>query len=218
MISEKMVGKIAWSLPLATIVLTTIIHIITGNYRAFPFFISEADYPGLERIVFKAGFCITGLFQIYLSWLLFSSCKSRARWYWIYFSLIIGVIVGANIVMMAIWDIYRFEKLHVFAASNIFQFGLAWGLVTHLALNDARQKSKNLRYISISTAFIGFVGMIWSISLGLEKYPEYVDGNWDLDKMQPWINWAAPMEYLLAFSFIFTLKSFEEELNHEGGE
>ena len=36
--------------------------------------------------------------------------------------------------------------------------------------------------------------MIWSISLGLEKYPEYVDGNWDLDKMQPWINWAAPME------------------------
>lgn len=215
MISEKMVGKIAWSLPLATIVLTTIIHIITGNYRAFPFFISEADYPGLERIVFKAGFCITGLFQIYLSWLLFSSCKSRARWYWIYFSLIIGVIVGANIVMMAIWDIYRFEKLHVFAASNIFQFGLAWGLVTHLALKDASQKSKNLRYISISTAFIGFVGMIWSISLGLEKYPEYVDGNWDLDKMQPWINWAAPMEYLLAFSFIFTLKSFEEELSHE---
>ena len=69
--------------------------------------------------------------------------------------------------------------------------------------------------IHFNSHFIGFVGMIWSISLGLEKYPEYVDGNWDLDKMQPWINWAAPMEYLLAFSFIITLMSFEEELNHE---
>ena len=50
--------------------------------------------------------------------------------------------MGANLVMMAVWDIYRYEKLHVFAASNIFQFGLAWGLVTHLALKDASQKSK----------------------------------------------------------------------------
>ena len=29
--------------------------------------------------------------------------------------------------------------------------------------------------------------MIYSISLGLERYPEYVDGDWDLNKMQPYI-------------------------------
>ena len=38
------------------------------------------------------------------------------------------------------------------------------------------------------------------------------DGNWDLDKMQPWIDWAAPFEYLMVFSFMVTLKSFEHEL------
>ena len=69
MISEKAIGKIGWSLPLATIILTTTIHLVTGNYRAFPFFISEADYPGLERIVFKVGFSVSGLVLIYLSWL-----------------------------------------------------------------------------------------------------------------------------------------------------
>ena len=144
LIDKNLVGRIGWSLPLATIILTTTIHLVTGNYRAFPFFISEADYPGLERIVFKVGFSVAGIVLIYVSWLLFTTCKDRSRWYWIYFSLIIGVIVGANLTMMAIWDIYRFEKLHVFTASNVFQFGLAWGIVTHLALKDASQKSKNL--------------------------------------------------------------------------
>ena len=54
--------------------------------------------------------------------------------------------------------------------------------------------------------------MIYSIRLGLEVYPEFVDGGWDLDKMQPWINWAAPLEYLIVFSLMLTLKSFEKEL------
>jgi len=207
-----MFAKLGWLLPLATVLLTTIIHLITGNYRAFPFFISEADFPGLERIIFKAGFFISGIILIYVSWILFDTCKKRSRWYWMHLSGICGLVVGINLSLMAIWDIYDYEKLHVFTASNVFQFGLVWGIITHIAVKDATRTSKNLRYISISLALVAFVGMIYSISLGLEKYPEYVDGNWDLDKMQPWINWAAPFEYLMVFSFMFTLKSFEEEL------
>lgn len=213
MINQKMIARMGWLLPLLTIILSSTIHLLTGNYRAFPFFISEADYAGLERYVFKSGFFISGLILTYLSWILFCSFKSRSRWYWMHLSFLAGVTVGINLMLMAIWDIYDHEKLHVFTASNVFQFGLGWGVVTHLALKDASQKSKNLRYISISTAFLGFIAMIYSISLGLKVYPEYVDGNWDLDKMQPWINWAAPMEYLMAFSFIFTLKSFEGEMD-----
>ena len=212
MINQKILLKIGWLLPLLTILLSSIAHILTGNYRAFPFFISEADFPGIERYLFKGGFFISGIILIFLSWTLFKSYKSRTRWYWMHLSLLAGVTVGINLSLMAIWDIYDHEKLHVFAASNIFHFGLGWGVVTHLAMKDASQRSKNLRYISVSAAFVGFIGMVWSISLGLEVYPEYVDGNWDLDKMQPWINWAAPMEYLMAFSFILTLKSFEEEI------
>ena len=212
MINQRKLARIGWSLPLATILITTLTHLASGNYRAFPFFISEADFPGLERYLFKSGFFISGIILTYLSWVIFKELKPRSRWYWMHLSFLAGIVVGVNLSLMAIWDIYDHERLHVFTASNVFQFGLGWGVVTHLALKDASKKSKNLRYISISMAFIAFIGMIYSISLGLEVYPEYVDGNWDLDKMQPWINWAAPFEYLMTFSFIITLKSFEEDI------
>ncbi len=116
---------------------------------------------------------------------------------------------------MAIWDVYDYERLHVFTASNVFQLGLVWGIVTHIGLPDADIRNKRLRYISISTSILAFLGMIYSISLGLEKNPEFVDGNWDLNKMQPWIDWAAPLEYLMVFSFMLTLRSFEQELENK---
>ena len=127
---------------------------------------------------------------------------------------ILGALVGINLSLMAIWDIYDYEKLHVLTASNVFQLGLVWGIVTHIGLPNADISSKRMRYISISFSILAFLGMIYSISLGLEKYPEYVDGNWDLNKMQPWIDWAAPFEYLMVFSFMLTLKSFEQELEN----
>ena len=215
MIENRTVARLGWSIPLATVLLTSTIHIISGNYRDFPFFISEADYPGLERIIFKVGFFLNGLVLIYVSWLIYSSCKSRSRWYMIHISGMLGALVGINLSLMAIWDVYDYERLHVFTASNVFQLGLVWGIVTHIGLPDADISNKRLRYISISTSILAFLGMIYSISLGLEKYPEFVDGNWDLDKMQPWIDWAAPLEYLMVFSFMLTLKSFEQELEHK---
>lgn len=207
-------ARLGWSIPLATVLLTSTIHIISGNYRDFPFFISEADYPGLERIIFKVGFFINGLVLIYVSWLIYSSLKSKSRWYMMHISGILGALVGINLSLMAIWDIYDYEKLHVFTASNVFQLGLVWGIVTHIGLPNADISSKRMRYISISFSILAFFGMIYSISLGLEKYPEFVDGNWDLNKMQPWIDWAAPLEYLMVFSFMLTLKSFEQELEN----
>lgn len=215
MIEDRTVARLGWSIPLATVLLTSTIHIISGNYRDFPFFISEADYPGLERIIFKGGFFLNGLVLIYVSWLIYSSCKSKSRWYMIHISGVLGVLVGINLSLMAIWDIYDYERLHVFTASNVFQLGLVWGIVTHIGLPDADIRNKRLRYISISTSILAFLGMIYSISLGLEKYPEFVDGNWDLNKMQPWIDWAAPLEYLMVFSFMLTLKSFEQELENK---
>ena len=214
MIEGRMVARIGWSIPFATVLLTTIIHIISGNYRAFPFFISEADYPGLERIIFKTGFFLNGLVLIYVSWILFKACKPRSRWYMMHISCVTGILVGVNLSLMSIWDIYDHARLHVLTASNVFQFGLLWSIVTHLGLPDAEKSSKKLRYVSISSSFLAFFGMVYSIRLGLEVYPEFIDGDWDLDKMQPWINWAAPFEYLIVFSLMLTLKSFEKELQN----
>ena len=96
--------------------------------QRFPFFISEADYPGLERIIFKLGFFINGLVLIYVSWLLFKACKPRARWYMMHVSCVVGILVGINLSLMSIWDVYDYERLHVFTASNVFQLGLVWGV------------------------------------------------------------------------------------------
>ena len=215
MIESRMVARLGWSIPLATILLTTSIHIISGNYRDFPFFISEADYPGLERIIFKLGFFINGLVLIYVSWILFKACKPRARWYMMHVSCVTGILVGINLSLMAVWDIYAYEKLHVFTASNVFQLGLVWGVATHLGLPDANIDGKKMRYISISSSIIAFIGMFYAVGLGLQKYPEFTEGTWDMEKMQPYINWAAPFEYLMVFSFMLTLKSFENELDRE---
>ena len=213
MIENRMVARLGWSIPLATVLLSTLIHIISGNYRDFPFFISEADYPGLERIIFKLGFFINGLVLIYVSLLLFKACKSRAKWYLMHVSCVTGILVGINLSLMAIWDIYDYEKLHIFTASNVFQLGILWGVATHIGLPDANIDGKKIRYISISSSIIAFIGMFYAVGLGLQKYPEFTEGNWDMEKMQPYINWAAPFEYLMVFSFMLTLKSFEHELD-----
>jgi len=211
-IEDRLLARLGWVLPALTISFSTLIHIISGDYRAFPFFISEADYPGIQRIVFTGGFVLTGLVLMNLSWRLFQVNKKHTRWYWIHLSLLSGVFVGANLVVMAFMDMYDHIEIHIATAGNVFQFGLAWGVFTHLAFKNGNQRSKNLRYISMTLGIIGFFGMLYAISLGLKEYPEFVDGDWDMDAMQPWINWAAPLEYLLALSFMLTLFSFESEL------
>ena len=193
MIEDRLLARLGWVLPALTIFLSTLVHIVSGDYRDFPFFISEADYPGIQRIIFTGGFALTGIVLMYLS-------------------LLSGIFVGANLAVMAFMDMYDHIEIHVATAVNVFQFGLAWGLFTHLAFKDGSQRSKNLRYMSISLGFIGFFGMSYAISLGLKKYPEFIDGGWDMAAMQPWINWAAPLEYLLAVSFFLTLYSFESEV------
>jgi hypothetical protein len=208
-IDNRLIPRLGWVLPALTIILSTLIHLLSGDYRAFPFFISEADYPGLQRLIFTGGFALTGIVLIYLSWRLFQVNKNHARWYWMHLSMLSGVFVGANLTIMAFMDMYDHLEVHIATALNVFYFGLAWGVFTHLAMEDASNKSKNLRYLSISLGFISLVGMTYSINLGLKEHPDFIDGNWDMDKMQPWINWAAPFEYLLAASFMLTLASFE---------
>ena len=94
MIEDKSAARLGWSIPALTIVASSIVHLLSGNFRDFPFFISEADYPGVERVIFTAGFAISGIILTYLSWVVFKNNKDNSRWYWMYISLICGVSVG----------------------------------------------------------------------------------------------------------------------------
>ena len=81
-------------------------------------------------------------------------------------------------------------------------------------MKDGKAEGKRLRYSSITLGFISFIGMTSSMGLGIDAHPEFLETD-NLNTIQPWINWAAPMEYLLALSFILTLKSFESDIVDE---
>jgi len=217
MIEDKLAAKLGWLIPALTIGLSTLVHLLSGDYRAFPFFISEADYPGLQRVIFTSGFVIAGFVLIYVSWRLFWLNRKRGRWYWMHLSMLCGTFVGANLAIMAFMDMYDHIELHVLTALNVFHFSLAWGVVTHLGMKNGNQRGKNLRYLSITLGFIAFIGMSYAMGLAVKAHPEFLDTD-DLNLIQPWINVAAPMEYLLAISFMLTLGSFSADMNPDDEE
>ena len=217
MIDDKLAAKLGWLIPALTIGLSTLVHLLSGDYRAFPFFISEADYPGLQRVIFTSGFVIAGIVLIYVSWRLFWLNRKRGRWYWMHLSMLCGTFVGANLAIMAFMDMYDHIELHVLTALNVFHFSLAWGVVTHLGMKNGNQRGKNLRYLSITLGFIAFIGMSYAMGLAVKAHPEFLDTD-DLNLIQPWINVAAPMEYLLAISFMLTLGSFSADMNPDDEE
>ena len=217
MIEDKLAAKLGWLIPALTIGLSTLVHLLSGDYRAFPFFISEADYPGLQRVIFTSGFVIAGIVLIYVSWRLFWLNRKRGRWYWMHLSMLCGTFVGANLAIMAFMDMYDHIELHVLTALNVFHLSLAWGVVTHLGMKNGNQRGKNLRYLSITLGFIAFIGMSYAMGLAVKAHPEFLDTD-DLNLIQPWINVAAPMEYLLAISFMLTLGSFSADMNPDDEE
>ena len=217
MIEDKLAAKLGWLIPALTIGLSTLVHLLSGDYRAFPFFISEADYPGLQRVIFTSGFVIAGIVLIYVSWRLFWLNRKMGRWYWMHLSMLCGTFVGANLAIMAFMDMYDHIELHVLTALNVFHFSLAWGVVTHLGMKNGNQRGKNLRYLSITLGFIAFIGMSYAMGLAVKAHPEFLDTD-DLNLIQPWINVAAPMEYLLAISFMLTLGSFSADMNPDDEE
>ena len=209
---NMMVARLGWLLPGITIFLSSFLHLVLGDARNFPFFISEADYPGIQRWIFTIGFFISGIILMYFSWVIFSINKEKSRWYWIYISLFSGIWVGANLSVLAFMDMYDHIEIHVASALNIFYFGVAWGVVTHIALVDGSAKGKRMRYFSLVFAVLSLVGMIHSMNLAFEAHPEFVENN-DLNLIQDWVDWAAPFEYALAISFLVTLYSFEAEID-----
>ena len=217
MIEDKLAAKLGWLIPALTIGLSTLVHLLSGDYRAFPFFISEADYPGLQRVIFTSGFVVAGIVLIYVSWRLFWLNRKRGRWYWMHLSMLCGTFVGSNLAIMAFMDMYDHIELHVLTALNVFHFSLAWGVVTHLGMKNGTQRGKNLRYLSITLGFIAFIGMSYAMGLAIKAHPEFLDTD-DLNLIQPWINVAAPMEYLLAISFMLTLGSFSADMNPDDEE
>ncbi len=214
-ISDEFSVRISWLLPATIAPLAMVIHLLNGNSRDFPFFISEADYPGVERWVFTIGLALSGLFQMIFAYRMWHKMRDIGRPKLLFAAMLSGLFTGANLFVMSFADMYDHIELHVLTASLVFQVGILWAILAHLALPNADKSGRRLRVIGILVSFISYIVMSQAIvrairdldSFGLED-----DTMFTLDRIQYAVDVAAYAEYALFAGLIICLYSFERDL------
>ena len=126
-----------------------VIHLLNGNSRDFPIFISEADYPGVERWVFTIGLALSGIIQMIFSYRMWLRTKDVGRRKLVHFSLLCGLVTGGNLLIMSFADMYDHIALHVLTASLVFQVGIVWAITAHFAVPYTSQRSKYIRIFAV---------------------------------------------------------------------
>lgn len=216
--SDLTIARIGWLLPAITVPIAMVVHILSGNARTFPIFISESDYPGLERWIFTIGLCCAGIVQMLFAYRMWHSMKDEGRRKLMHLTLICGLFTGGNLVIMSFADMYDHLALHVLTASNVFQGGMLWALLAHLSLPNANQKGKKIRIWAMVVSLISFIIMTQSIIRAvkdLEKFGLEQDTLFTLNSIQGAIDVAAYAEYGLFIALIMALYSFEFDIQNK---
>ena len=213
--------KLAWIIPLFTIIAAVLIHILAGNVRDVPFFISEADHPGLERVVFTSGLFVSACFQCLFSIRLYFLFKEKARTRILLFATILGVLSSIHLAVLAFADMYDHISLHIYTSMVVFHGGFCWAFLTHFALPNPHPKGRKLRLISLAGALISLSVMTISIGRGVRQRRKELDTDSNiipLDALQPWIDVAAPAEFILFFSLLGCLASFSWDIHNNSSQ
>ena len=213
--------KLAWVIPLFTIIAAVLIHVLAGNVRDVPFFISEADHPGLERVVFTSGLFVSACFQCLLSIRLYFLFKEKARTRILLFATILGVLSSIHLAVLAFADMYDHISLHIYTSMVVFHGGFCWAFLTHFALPNPHPKGRKLRLLSLAGALISLTVMTISIGRGVRQRRKELDTDSNiipLDALQPWIDVAAPAEFILFFSLLGCLASFSWDIHNNSSQ
>ena len=220
-LTDLQIARISWILPAITVPIAMIIHLISGNARTFPIFISEADYPGLERWIFTIGLCLAGLIQMVFAYRMWASMKHTARRKLMHLTLLCGFFTGGNLVIMSFANMYEHLALHVLTASNVFQGGMLWALLAHFSLPNADAKGRKIRLVGMFISLISYVVMTQSVIRAvkdLEKYGLEQDTIFTLNSIQSAVDVAAIAEYGLFIGLITALYSFEFDFGKKSEE
>ena len=210
--------KLAWMVPLCSIIAAISIHVALGNARDVPFFISEADYPGLERFVFTIGLFVSSVFLFMLTLRLYTLFKDIGRKNILRTATILGVASSTHLAILAFANMYDHLTLHVYTSLVVFHGGFTWAILAHFSLPHPNKTGRTVRLVSLFTAFVSLTTMTIAMSRGIEEQrrahdiqPEMIP----LDDLQPWIDVAAPAEFILFFSLLGCLASFSWDIvNH----
>lgn len=220
-LSDLTIARIGWLLPAIIAPMAMIVHIVSGNSRAFPIFISESDYPGLERWIFTIGLSCAGIVQMLFAYRMWYSMKNRSRKKLMHISLICGLFTGGNLVVMSFADMYDHLTLHVLTASNVFQGGMVWALLAHFSLPNANVRGKKIRVWGMVISLVSFIIMTQSIIRAikdLENFGLEQDTMFTLNSIQGTVDIAAYAEYGLFIGLIMALYSFEYDIKNRNDE
>ena len=214
-LSDEITVRVSWLLPATVVPLAMVIHLLNGNSRDFPFFISEADYPGVERYVFTIGLAISGLMQMFFAYRMWHRMRSNNRPQMLFFTMLCGFFTGINLFIMSFANMYNHLALHVLTASFVFQGGMIWAIMAHFAMPNANQNGKKLRIFGIFLSIISYFVMSQAIVRAITDLDEFGledDTIFTLDKIQHAVDIAAYAEYALFVGLILCLYSFEHDL------
>ena len=213
-VNDSTIARLGWALPAVTLTLAMLIHWLSGDARAVPFFISESDYPGLQRIIFTSGVFISGFIICTVSFRMWWTQRQDCRPKLLFISMLCGFYTGINISLMAFANMYDFLELHVFTALGVFQVGMAWALVSHFALPNAQKKGKMMRWLAMVVSFISFNVMSATLAGAVKGMTtaERQDALTQLTPLQSAIDIAAPAEYFLVIGLFIALASFESDM------
>lgn len=209
-VSDSMLIRLGWLLPLATVVTSMSIHAFSGNARAIPFFVSESDYPGPERVVFTTGLAITGLVICILAYR-FSLMVEEQDSKWNRISISSGILSGLSLSVLAFANIYDALLLHVITTILVFVGGFVWGASMHKRHSKDTSPDSKLRKAGLWMTGLGILTMNLSVGFYVfwkRESLDLLDPQFDiLNQIQPAINIAAPAEYLLIVGLMVTLAS-----------
>ena len=203
--------RYSWTIPLFTLIFSMSIHWFSGDARTFLIYISEADYPGLQRIVFTTGLTITGLIYSFLSYKIYLNFEDTSpRKLLLIISTIGGVYIGINLVAMSFLDMYDHFSGHILTALTVFYGGMIWGLAIHFSLPKSSIRIRSIRLGSILLSVLGFITMTVAYNRAAQELGKAVILYEEMNLVQhPYLDMAAIGEYALVFGFFMILFSIE---------
>ena len=211
---DLLLTRTSWSLPLATVILSMAVHWFSGDARTLLVYISEADYPGLQRVIFTSGLSVTGLLYSYLSYRIYVNFNQDSpRKILLIISTLVGIYIGINLTIMSFMDMYEHFGAHILTALTVFYGGMIWGLMIHFSLPKSTTGIKFLRSGSVLFSFAGFMTMTVAYNRAAQELGKAVILFEEMNLVQdPYLNIAAIGEYALVFGFFMVLLSIELDL------
>ncbi len=202
--------RLAWILPLASVLTAMAVHHLRGAANAPIIFISQADYPGPEALIFTLGLTVSGVWQ---GWTVWSMTAQEPRAWSL--ERLVGLLAAMCVVGMANRSMYSHLDAHVLAATGIFLFGWVWlWLVQRRSRGFGASKGVAQRQMALWCVGIGFVMQFVGVAVALN-----VDATVALPTEgagHPWWSVAALAEYLLVAGLWWGIATMELDVARTG--